>query len=122
MSKGYSGIFKDDDTASLSTKKPINKIDYNNAESSDVKDVDKVQKIYKHGISIKGIPNSVNQKYNEKGSIISERYYNEIGDAYLDIDYTNHGNHKQHPIVPHQHRITIIGNKTIREKGIRIRK
>ncbi len=57
----------------------------------------------------------MNQKYNEKGDIILERYYDGNGNAYLDIDYSNHGN-------PKTHRITIIGNIVIREKGVIIRK
>ena len=38
------------------------------------------------------------------GYVSSERYYNDKGEAYLDIDYTCHGNPKTHPIVPHIHR------------------
>lgn len=41
---------------------------------------------------MKGIPNSVTQKKDKNGQIISESYYDENGNAYLDIDYTNHGN------------------------------
>ncbi len=121
MSKGISGIFLGTKAINTSTKSPRNKIDYNRAGSIDVKIVNIVNKIKEHGLTIKDIPNSVNQKYNEKGDIISERYYDGNGNAYLDIDYTNHGNSKQHSIVPHQHRITIIGNKVIREKGVMIR-
>ena len=38
------------------------------------------------------------------GYVVSERYYNNEGKAYLDIDYTCHGNPKTHPNVPHIHR------------------
>lgn len=122
MSKGISGIFLGTIAINTSTKSPRNKIDYNRAESIDVKIVNEINKISNHSVTIKGIPNSVTQKYNKRGSLISERYYDGNGNAYLDIDYTNHGNSTQHPIVPHQHRITIIGSKVIREKGERIRK
>ena len=50
-----------------------------------------------------GKPNSVVKKIAD-GYVLSERYYNEIGEAYLDIDYTCHGNPKTHPEVPHIHR------------------
>lgn len=123
MSKGISGFFLGTKAISIITKSPRNKIDYNRAESSDVKIVDEINKTTNHGVTIKNIPNSVNQHYNKRGTLISERYYDGNGNAYLDIDYSNHGNSKTHPIVPHQHRITIIGNKVIREEpGVRIRK
>lgn len=47
-------------------------------------------------------PNSVG-KIIENGYVVKERYYNEKGEVYLDIDYTNHGNPKTHPHVPHIH-------------------
>ncbi len=122
MSKGFSGIFKKPIIAIFSKNLPINKIDYNHAESIDVQIVNELNIIKNHGVTIKDIPNSVNQKYNEKGDLISERYYDGNGNAYLDIDYTNHGNSKQHSIVPHQHSITIIGNIVNRDKGVKIRK
>ena len=49
-----------------------------------------------------GIPNLVTI-IKKNGIIESERYYDEQGNPYLDIDYTNHGNSKAHPIVPHEH-------------------
>ena len=49
-----------------------------------------------------GKPNSVVKKI-VNGYVVSERYYNDIGEAYLDIDYTCHGNPKTHPEVPHIH-------------------
>ena len=122
MSKGICGIFPTTKGVTSNTKNPINKIDYNIAESIDVGKVDKVNKTTNHGITIKGEPNSVNQKYNDRGTLISERYYDKNGNSYLDIDYTNHGNQKTHPIVPHQHHITIIGNNKVRDKGVKIRK
>ena len=42
------------------------------------------------------------------GEITKERYYNDTGIAYLDIHYTNHGNPKTHPKVPHTHRIEYV--------------
>lgn len=81
-------------------------MDYNKAGSSDVRKVDKINKIdttdNKNKSGIKGEPNSVTKNY-KHGRMIQERYYDEKGDVYLDIDYTDHGNPKFHPIVPHQH-------------------
>ena len=34
----------------------------------------------------------------------TEEFYNNKGEAYLDIHYTCHGNSKNHPVVPHIHR------------------
>lgn len=50
-----------------------------------------------------GVPNSVAKKI-VNGYIVTERYYNSYGEAYLDIDYTCHGNLHTHPYVPHIHR------------------
>lgn len=49
----------------------------------------------------KGVPNSATRII-DRGRVIRERYYDENGDVYLDIDYTNHNNSNNHP-VPHQH-------------------
>jgi hypothetical protein len=80
-------------------------VDYNTAKSKNVKGVNSVNVVKNiHKINTQSTPNSVTQNiYN--GKLISERYYNERGDAYLDIDYTNHGNPKMHPKVPHEHPI-----------------
>jgi len=37
------------------------------------------------------------------GKVIQRRYYGKNGKAQMDIDYTNHGNAKKHPKVPHRH-------------------
>ncbi|KAA0944242.1 hypothetical protein FQ087_19170 [Sporosarcina sp. ANT_H38] len=37
------------------------------------------------------------------GKVLQRRYYDKNGNADLDIDYTNHGNPKAHPKVPHRH-------------------
>ncbi len=50
--------------------------------------------------------------------VVSERYYNEKGEPYLDIDYTCHGNPINHPIVPHIHRwVKGADNKITRKKA-----
>ncbi len=80
---------------------------YNSAGSKDVGVVDSVNTIdigeTHEQVPTKGEPNSVTISIRD-GKTTSERYYDGNGDAYLDIDYTNHGNPKQHPKVPHQHR------------------
>ena len=47
---------------------------------------------------------SANGQSSGNGKKIQERYYDENGIAKMDIDYTNHGNPKRHPNVPHRHR------------------
>lgn len=37
------------------------------------------------------------------GKKIRDRYYDKKGRAKKDIDYTDHGNPKDHPKVPHEH-------------------
>jgi len=89
-----------------SGKALVNGVDYNVAGSSSVKDVNSVYVMAdSHSIPLLGPPNSVTQNY-KAGHLDSERYYDDNGNAYLDIDYTNHGNSKMHPRVPHQHKIT----------------
>lgn len=50
----------------------------------------------------KGIPYSVYDKLQD-GKIVQRRYYGRTGKPRLDIDFTNHGNSKKHPVVPHRH-------------------
>lgn len=89
-----------------SSVEPNEGMDYNKAGSSDVRKVNKINKIdttdNKNKLGIKGEQNSVTKNY-KHDRMIQERYYNEKGDVYLDIDYTDHNNPKYHPIVPHQH-------------------
>lgn len=47
-------------------------------------------------------PNSVFDKI-ENGQVIQRRYYGKTGKPRLDIDLTNHGNPKEHKVVPHYH-------------------
>ena len=56
-----------------------------------------------NNLPIKSKPNSKLVRYCN-GKKIQERYYGENGIAKMDIDYTNHGNPKRHPNVPHRHR------------------
>lgn len=39
----------------------------------------------------------------KNGKVYQRRYYGKDGNAEMDIDYTNHGNSKLHPKVPHRH-------------------
>ena len=56
-----------------------------------------------HNLSTKGIPLSVIGRIND-GKVVKYRYYDEDGYVEKDLDLTNHGNAKQHTIVPHVHR------------------
>lgn len=78
---------------------------YNNAGSSSVGQVDKINTIGKNDdMPRKSDPNSVTKKI-VNGKVITERYFDKDGKPYLDIDYTDHGNPKRHPDVPHEHSI-----------------
>lgn len=57
-----------------------------------------------HSIPTKNSPNTVIQKFDKNGNLTKERYFSGDGKAYVDIDYTNHGNAKRHPKVPHIHK------------------
>lgn len=79
--------------------------EYNIAGSNSVKEVDSAAITSNlHDVPKTGEPNSVSKNYKD-GKLNSERYYGSDGRAYLDIDYSDHGNPKTHPIVPHEHDI-----------------
>ena len=96
--------------------------DFNSAGSRSVNAV-----TYKTVAKNKRIPmtaksNSVKAKLDSSGKTIQERYYDSHGKAYLDIDYTDHGNPKMHPHVPHEHHIRFEGETPIRGTGKEINK
>jgi len=92
-----------------------NGVDYNMAGSSSVGNVESVNIVAEvHSLPTYGTPNSVTQNY-RGGKIHSERYYDKNGQPYLDIDYTDHGNKKTHPKVPHQHKIVFINGEMHRD-------
>lgn len=100
---------------------PVNGSDYNSAGSNTVKTVTSVVKTDSHSVPVTGIPNSVTKNY-KQGKLDSERYYGKDGKAYLDIDYSNHGNPKTHPTVPHEHDISFDSDGKMhrgKDKGIR---
>ena len=111
MSKGDSGLFDPishrppNQGPRPPIKKPINGVDYNTAGSNSVSDVDFVTTTMDiHNVPMNGLSDSVSRNFRD-GNLDSERYYDHEGNAYLDIDYTNHGNPKTHPHVPHEHGI-----------------
>ena len=55
-----------------------------------------------HSIPYQGNPNSVFDNYKD-GVLQRRRYYGNDGRPRLDIDMTDHGNSKEHPVVPHYH-------------------
>ncbi len=95
---------------------------YNSAFSRDVDVVSTISATRDHSIAKTSTPNSVMIKYDAKGIKLSERYYDENGRAYLDIDYTDHGNRTSHPIVPHQHTISWENGRFKRDVGKEINK
>lgn len=95
-------------------------ISFNNAGSSLVGQVDFKNVVSDtHSLPMSGTPNSVTQKEKD-GKIVTERYYGEDGNAYLDIDYTDHGNPKTHNTVPHQHEIIFVNGKPRRGKDKKV--
>lgn len=50
-----------------------------------------------------GEPNSSIDIIDDKGNVITRRWYDSNGRAYRDVDMTNHGNSKHHPEWPHEH-------------------
>lgn len=55
-----------------------------------------------HGLPFSRTPNSAVDRIID-GKLVERRYYGSTGRPRLDIDYTNHGNAKMHPVVPHAH-------------------
>lgn len=55
-----------------------------------------------HKVPITGVADSIFDNY-KNGKLESRRYFGATGKVRLDIDLTNHGNAKEHPIVPHAH-------------------
>jgi len=95
---------------------PANGTDYNTANSSSVGRVDSVTTISNaHNVPSHGEPNSVTKNYKD-GKLASERYYDGNGDAYMDIDYNDHGNSGRHPNVPHEHKIWFDKNGKMHRK------
>ena len=74
-------------------------------------------KNYPHKLPMTGQPpNSSQIQKDENGNITRIRYYDEKGNAYKDVDYTDHGNPSKHK-VPHTH-IIIINDKIDRKEGV----
>ena len=87
---------------------------YNGAKSSSVgivnsKNEINIKKEENYSIPIKGVPNSVTI-IRKNGIVHQERYYDKDGNPHLDIDYSDHGNPKKHPVVPHEHKWTRLPN------------
>ncbi|MFG0234844.1 hypothetical protein [Brevibacillus porteri] len=61
-----------------------------------------------HSTTTKSPPSKDQDAYSsidwiKDGELYQRRYYDGDGKAEMDIDYTNHGNPKTHPNVPHRH-------------------
>ena len=97
-----SGEYTDKPSSCVPPKNIIGKYNFNSSKL--VKRVDNVSREEAgKNIPTHFVPNTVIKRVlNDR--VLSERYYNENGDVYLDIDYTNHKNPKTHPVVPHIHR------------------
>lgn len=80
---------------------------YNPFGSKSVKVVKEVRVVFmddeNNSLPIEGPADSVIVGI-KNGAYYQERYFDEEGKPYLDIDYTDHGNPKRHPKVPHEHK------------------
>lgn len=65
-----------------------------------------------HATPFEGMPDSVFDNY-KNGHIVQRRFYGKTGKPRLDIDLTDHGNPKKHPVVPHRH-----GWKELQDGGV----
>lgn len=101
MSKSYSELFEN--TKGDNKLKPG--IGYNLINSKSVKIVREVHETTDRKLPVEYHSNSVIRKFTDSDMLVTERYFNEKGKAYLDIDYTDHGNRKTHGVVPHEHDI-----------------
>ena len=70
-----------------------------------------------HSIPMHHVPNSTIIQRDGQGNVVRIRHYDENGNAYKDVDYTDHGRPDTHK-VPQTH-IIEIGNKIDRKKGAR---
>lgn len=88
-------------------------MNYKPAGSKDVRIVNEVNIVDKesHPKTTKGNPNSVTKLIHD-GQVDQERYYDENGDVYPDIDYSDHRNPKNIQLF----HISIHGLKTNQEK------
>lgn len=101
----YSGAYTGDSSLERTGNGPRSGSDYNTAGSRSVGKVTSITTTSNvHSIPAQGSPNSVSKNF-KNGKLDSERYYGSDGKAYLDIDYSDHGNSKTHPNVPHEHAI-----------------
>lgn len=55
------------------------------------------------GNPITGEPNSSTDILDKNGNVVRRRWFGSDGKQVRDLDYTNHGNSKTHPEVPHEH-------------------
>lgn len=98
----------------IEVKKALrNMEDYNTAGSKSPKNVQRLFRLIDENhawFASRGVPNSVYQSF-KNGKLEKERYMNEKGEVYLDIHYTNHGNSKRHPYVPHEHHPVVINGE-----------
>ena len=96
-----------DDWPNCGGRRIENEVGKYNFANAKIKKVVIVNEIHAH-VSLESIsePNSVAKKIVD-GCVVTERYYDELGEAYLDIDYSNHYDSIGHPKVPHFHTLHV---------------
>lgn len=69
-----------------------------------------------HSAPFEQEPNSVFDTYRD-GKLVQRRYYGKTGKPRLDIDMTDHGNPKEHPVTPHYHGWRELQNGKLQREG-----
>jgi len=77
------------------TTKGMPKTQYNPAKTHSVTTNNK--------LPVKSTPNSSIDLVDDAGNVVRRRYFDGNGNVIKDVDFTNHGNPKFHPEVPHEH-------------------
>ena len=80
-----------------------NKVGREPTDESELKPREEHDITNERSVDVFGNPNSSLDKVNEDGTLIQRRYYDSEGKVEFDTDFTDHGNSKEHPIVPHVH-------------------
>ena len=110
---------------------PDSFVDFQEMKYNDGKEWNKLKEIYRdvnwqtkslksltvieeHKMPYQHKPDSVVDNYKE-GKLMQRRFYGKTGKPKLDLDMPDHGNSKEHPVVPHYHNWNEINDKTVRD-------
>ena len=96
----------EEDDSSVSVESSSSK-SYNGVRKSTAKSDKRLSDAHKvvqvHKLDEESEPNTVIANLDKKGNLKEKKYYGPDGKVTKEIHYTDHGNAKKHPIVPHAH-------------------